>query len=234
MPATTIRFSFDYISPNAYLAWEPLRALGERYGATIEPVPVLFAGLLEAHGQLGPAEVAPKIRWMFKNNLRKAALLGVPLNPPAFHPFNPLLALRVSSLPLAPADRDALVGALFEAVWARGLHVAEPAVVERVADEIGLPGALLVADAQRADCKARVRDQTDAAIARGVFGVPTFEIGDELFWGYDDLGFVEQFLAGTDPLDRVESEKWRTPPRASARRRIGPKQGSAPVPKVQR
>ncbi len=96
MAARVIRFYFDYISPNAYLAWTQLPALAERNGCRIEPMPVLFAGLLEAHRQLGPAEVAPKMRWMWKNIARKAAMIGVQLNAPAFHPFNPLLrfALR--------------------------------------------------------------------------------------------------------------------------------------------
>jgi 2-hydroxychromene-2-carboxylate isomerase len=72
--AAAARFYFDYVSPNAYLAWRQLRAIAERHGVAIEPVPVLFAGLLEAHGQLGPAEVPAKMGWMVKNNLRKAAL----------------------------------------------------------------------------------------------------------------------------------------------------------------
>ncbi len=196
----TLRFSFDYISSNAYLAWTQLPALAAKHGVTVEPVPVLFAGLLEAHGQLGPAEVRPKALWMFKNNVRKAALLGVPLNPPAFHPFNPLLALRVSSLPLPREGRSALVSALFEAVWVRGLHVSEPAVVARVAAEAGLDGADLVARAALPETKARLRAQTDEAIARGVFGVPSMEIDGELFWGYDDFPWLDLFLAGNDPL----------------------------------
>src|SRR5690242_9358903 len=161
MTGETVRCYFDFVSPNAYLAWTQLPALAARHGAAVEPVPVLFAGLLEAHGQLGPAEVPAKSRWMAKNNARKAVLLGVPLNPPAFHPFNPLLALRVSSLALDGAPRRALIGALFEAVWVRALHVSEPAVVARVGDEIGLDGAALVARAQEAECKARLRAQTD-------------------------------------------------------------------------
>src|SRR2546428_2741308 len=184
MPSPTIRFYFDYISSNAYLAWTQLPELAEKYGFTIEPVPVLFAGLLEAHGQLGPAEIPAKALWMAKNNVRKAALLGVPLNAPAFHPFNPLLALRASSLPLDTAARRALIGALFDAVWVRGLHVSEPAVVDRIGDEIGLAGAALVAEAQQPQSKARLRRQTDDAIARGGVGVPTMEGGDEQFWGY--------------------------------------------------
>ena len=186
-------------------------------------MPVLFAGLLEAHGQLGPAEVPTKAVWMIKNNLRKAALLGIPLNSPAFHPFNPLLALRVSSLPLEPRARLALIGALFEAVWVRGLHVSDRAVVERLADEIGVAGATVVADAEQPDAKARLRRQTDAAIARGVFGVPSMEVGDELFWGYDDFPFLESFLAGKDPLDSTGWRRSFDAPRPSAvRRRFRP------------
>jgi 2-hydroxychromene-2-carboxylate isomerase len=226
MPST-IRFYFDYVSPNAYLAWTQLPALANRYGATIEPVPVLFAGLLEATGQLGPAEVPAKIRWMHRNNLRKAARLGIAINPPVHHPFNPLLALRVSSLPLETARRAALIGALFEAVWVRGLHVSEASVVEQVADELALPGASLVADAQSSSCKSALRDATSAAIARGVFGVPTMEVGDELFWGFDDFAQLEGFLAGSDPLDPSEWERWSGPARPSA---VRARSGRKPEP----
>ena len=208
MSGPTLRFVFDYISPNAYLAWTQLPALAERHGVALEPVPVLFAGLLEAHRQLGPAEVPPKIRWMTKNNLRRAALLGVPLEPPAFHPFNPLLALRVSSLALDDDRKRRLVTALFEAVWVRGLHVAEAPVVEAVAREAGLDGRALVEAAAGADAKSRLRAETDAAIARGVFGVPTFEIAGELFWGFDDFPHLARFLAGDDPLDRSKLVPW--------------------------
>ena len=113
MSAASIRFCFDYISSNAYLAWTQLPALAARHGAAVEPVPVLFAGLLEAHGQLGPAEVRPKALWMFKNNLRKAALLGLTLRPPRFHPFNPLL-------PLAKAPAHSAICLISAAAWTSG------------------------------------------------------------------------------------------------------------------
>lgn len=219
MPASTIRLYFDYISSNAYLAWTQLPKLAERHGAVIEPVPVLFAGLLEAHGQLGPAEIPAKSLWMGKNNLRKAVQLGVPLNAPAFHPFNPLLALRASSLPLESAARSALITALFDAVWVRGLHVSEAGVVERISNEIGLSGSALVADAQQPECKASLRRQTDEAIARGVFGVPSMEVAGEVFWGYDDFPYLELLLAGKDPLDLTDWRQWSGPNRPSAVRR---------------
>lgn len=214
-----VRFYFDYISSNAYLAWVRLPELAAKYGYTVEPVPVLFAGLLEAHGQLGPAEVVAKALWMGKNNLRKAALLGIPLHRPAFHPFNPLLALRVSSLPLGPQDRDAIITAMFEAVWVKGLHVSEPDVVAKIADELGLEGKILVAQARTPEIKGLLRRQTEEAISRGVFGVPTMEVNGEIFWGYDDLPYLELHLAGNDPLDKEEWKRWISAPKSSAMRR---------------
>lgn len=223
----SIRFFFDYISSNAYLAWVRLPEIATRYGMALEPVAVLFAGLLEAHGQLGPAEVPPKARWMLRNNLRKATQLGVPLNPPRFHPFNPLLPLRVSSLPLPEAARRALIDAIFQACWVRGLHPSDPDVVRDLADEIGLPGAELVAEAGRPESKAHLRRQTDEALAAGVFGVSTMMVGTELFWGYDDLVYLELFLAGQDPLPHEATRAWMRAPRPSAvRRRFRPDPGA--------
>ena len=159
------------------------------------------------------------MRWMWKNTLRKAALLGVELNPPAFHPFNPLLALRVSSLVLSPADRNTLIDSLFAAVWVRGLHLAEQAVITRVINEAGLDGTQMVAEAQQPGAKARLRNQTDSAIALGIFGVPTVVFGSEMFWGYDDLPFVERALSGLDALDSDQLQQWAAVAASAARAR---------------
>jgi len=218
MPASPIRFYLDYLSSNAYLAWEVLPAIAARNGRSIEAVPVLFAGLLGAHGQLGPAEVPPKAAWMFKNNLRKAALLGLPLHRPAFHPFNPLLALRVSSLPMDEVSRGRLVTGLMRAVWAESRHVSEPDVVADVARAAGLDGITLVAAACEPEAKERLKRQTDDAIAAGVFGVPTMIVDGELFWGYDDVPYLERFLEGRDSLDPASLAEWSGPPRRSAMR----------------
>ena len=216
-----MQFYFDPISSNAYLAWVRVPELARRYDLEVEPVPVLFAALLEAHGQLGPAEVRPKADWMARNNLRKATLLGVPLRPPVHHPFSPLLALRVCSLDLPAAEKEALVGAMFRAVWAERLHVSEPSVVASVASKLGLDGDDLVRRAQEPACKQRLRDRTQAAIERGVFGVPTFEVCGELFFGFDDLPYLEMVLSGEDPLDAAKrGAEWATgPPVPSSMRR---------------
>lgn len=105
-----------------------------------------------------------------------------------------------------------------------GLHVAEPAMVEQVPNAIGLPEAMLVAEAQHPECKARLRQQTDDAMTCGVFGVPTMEVSDKLFWGYDDFPYLELFLEGKDPLDPTEWQRWLIPSQPSAiHRRVHPK-----------
>src|ERR1700754_987264 len=95
-----LRVYFDFISPYAYLAWTQLPGLAARHGCTIEPIPVLFAALLEHHGTRGPAEVPAKRRYLLVDVAPKARALGVPVGLPPHHPFNPLLALRLASLPL--------------------------------------------------------------------------------------------------------------------------------------
>jgi len=213
-----IRFFFDYISHNAYLAFTQLERLEARHGRSFTLEPVLFAGLLGHYGQLGPAEVPPKARWMMLDVVRKARRLGVPIAPPASHPFVPLLALRATFAPLDPEQRRRLVGALFRAVWAESVDASDPREVARVLDVAGLDGEALVAFAQSDAAKSALRDATDAAIAVGVFGVPSFLVDDQLFWGFDDLQHLELFLEGRDPLEPGDAPAF-TKYRASATRR---------------
>lgn len=197
----TIRFHLDFISPYAYLAWTQIHALADRCGAVVEVAPVLFAGLLNHHGQKGPAEIPAKRRYVFKDTLRRAILLGVPVAPPSSHPFNPLLALR--AVMAAPPDaKRALVDGLFAATWGRaavkGIDRAE--VVESVARDAGLDGAALVARAAAPDVKDALRRATEDAIAAGVFGVPSMQVGAEIFWGLDSFDLLEHHLRGEDPI----------------------------------
>jgi 2-hydroxychromene-2-carboxylate isomerase len=192
---------FDFVSPYAFVAFAPLVAMAERHGRGIEPTPVLFAALLNAHGNVGPAEIPAKRAYIFKDAYRKACALGRPnLVLPPTHPFNPLVALRVASLPQPLETRIAIINALFDAAWQRGEAIDTPAAVRSVLDRAGHDGAELVARAEMADAKAALRTATDTAIARGVFGVPTVIVDDELFFGSDALPHIEAFLKGADPV----------------------------------
>jgi len=217
-----IRFYFDFISPNAWLAWERIGPIAARHGRTVVPVPVLFAALLKASGRPGPAEVPAMWRWMCANVLRKGVLLGIPMKPPPSHPFNPLIALRAASLPMQDAERAAAVDALFRAVWAGGPGVESEQTVATVLTRAGLDGEAMVAQARTQGAKDRLRRQTDEAIAAGAFGVPTAIVDQELFWGHDDLEFLDRFLAGDDPLPRAELPGWERLRPTAWRREIPP------------
>lgn len=202
-PARQVDFYFDYISHNAYLAWHQLPAMVARHGYQLRAVPVLFAGFLKTYGQLGPAEIAPKLHWMNRDNLRKASLLGVPFNAPFKHPFNPLFALRLTAQDMSESQRHALTGRLLRGVWVDALDPEDPAAV---ADYLALhegSSAEFLAGASTPAAKARLRANTEEAIARGAFGVPTMLVGDAVFWGNDDLPMLERHLAGADPLTQA-------------------------------
>lgn len=216
--ANTLYFCFDYISHNAWLAYNRAPALAQRHGLRFEPVPVLFAGLLDALGQKGPAEVAPKRDWMLRNVLRKARQEGIPIAPPYSHPFNPLWPLRLSCCALPAAQRLRLVEALFRATWVDGRPVHEPEALRPVLTECGLDADTWLTDAASEPVKRRLRDNTEAALRAGVFGVPTLLVRGEAFWGYDDLEFLELFLQGRDPLDGRSLEPWRAVQPSAQRR----------------
>lgn len=209
MSGAPIRILFDFISPYAYLAWTQVYDLAARFDRDVEPVPVLFAAMLDAYGHKGPAEIPPKREYIFKDVLRRAHRVGVPLVPPPTHPFNPLLALRVASLPMEPAARRALITALYRETWGGGRGVTDPAVVSEVAASVGLDGDALVRLAGAPESKERVRDATAKAIAEGVFGVPTLFVDGELFWGFDAWPHIEDRLRGEDPVNADSLTRWR-------------------------
>jgi 2-hydroxychromene-2-carboxylate isomerase len=207
-----LRFYFDYISPYAYLAWTQVRALG----VEVEPHPILFAALLDANGTRGPAEVPARRRYIIRDIVRIAHRFGVPVVAPPAHPFNPVLALRVTALDMAPAQRSALIDALYRAAWATGVGITEASVVQRIASEVGLPGDA-VKRAQEADIKARIRAGSDDAVARGMFGVPTMLVDDQMFWGCDSLPHLAYYLAHGDVVSAEMIATWEQLPAGAVR-----------------
>jgi len=182
------------IAPYAYLAFEQLpRALqGLSYGVDYRPV--LFAGLLKHHGQLGPAEIAPKRDWTYRQVLWLAHAHGLPMQMPAAHPFNPLALLRLALACGENGQANRFVcETLFRHVWRGGADAADP---QRLAALKALlnPARDPASEAVKAELKAN----TEAAIARGLFGVPTYAVDDKLFWGLDALGMLRAYLEG-DP-----------------------------------
>ena len=188
---------FDFISPFAYLASQRLDTLPD--GIVLRPIPVLFAGLLNHWHTRGPAEIPPMRRFTFRHITWLAGRDGIPLELPPCHPFNPLRLLRLS---IALGNDVELVQRVFRFVWAEGRSCDDPKAWEALLAELG------VADADQRvaspEVKAQVRENTEQAIARGVFGVPTFIAGDELFWGYDALPFLADFITDAELFQRPD------------------------------
>jgi 2-hydroxychromene-2-carboxylate isomerase len=191
-----IEFFFDPISPYAYLAFMQLPRALQGLSTSITYTPVLFAGLLKHWGQLGPAEIAPKRDWTFRQVAWLAHMLNVPLHMPAAHPFNPLALLRLAvACGISGHPNRRQCNAIFCHVWQSADHAA--------ADDASRINQLTqtlapARDPASDEVKAQLRHFTEQAIARGVFGVPTLAVDDKLFWGLDALPMLAAYLQG-DP-----------------------------------
>ena len=193
-----LRWYFDFISPFAYLHWPKVRAL--LAGHDVACVPILFAAVLDARGQKGPAEIAGKREFTYRHVLWQARRDGVPLAFPPAHPFNPIAALRLA---IAAGSSAGAIDAIFDWIWAQG----------RAGDSLDalaplLPRLGVAADEVSSDrVKAALRSNTDAALQAGVFGVPTLAVGDALFWGNDAHAFALEAMRDPGLLDDREMQR---------------------------
>jgi 2-hydroxychromene-2-carboxylate isomerase len=196
----TLSFHLDFLSPYSYLAWTQIDRVASKYDRVVDPIPVVFAAMLDAFGTIGPAEVPIKRPYVYLDAHRKAALLGVPLRLPPSHPFPPLMALRAATTFVDREQRVRAVSALFAAAWGDGAGVDTEERVKVALDRAGLDGAAAIAAASQPETKQALMRATSEAIAAGVFGVPTMVVDGEKFWGLDSFPSLEAFLEGRDPV----------------------------------
>ncbi len=184
----TLDWYFDFVSPYAYLQHAAFPALPD--GVEVRRKPVLLAALLNRAGTLGPAEIPGKREFAYRQVLWLADRHRVPIRLPPRHPFNPLSVLRLA---VALEASPAVVRRIFDFIWAEGRDPSDPTEFDALAQ------ALQVVDAQSliADpaVKARLRRNTDEAIAAGAWGVPTFVVDRLCFWGFDAGDMLLDHLA---------------------------------------
>ena len=205
----SVFWHFDFVSPFAYLCLHRLKELPS--DVRIEYRPLLFAGLLAHHGQKGPAEIPSKRRYTYRWCHWWAQQLGVPLRFPQGHPFNPLHHLRLC---IAAGCTPEAVRRIFDSVWTTGRDAGDPAAFAALARALGVDEAKHTSH----EVKDLLRANTDQAAARGVFGVPTFDVEGELFWGADSVPFVAAFLKDPAMLRSDEVRRLDGLPVAAARK----------------
>jgi 2-hydroxychromene-2-carboxylate isomerase len=197
MAAPAIDFVFDFGSPNAYLAWKVLPGICARTGASVNIIPCLLGGIFKATNNQSPMQafggVKNKLAYEGLETRRFVAKHGLAdyrANP--HFPVNTLLIMRGLIAAQRLGVRDRYLEVVEAAMWEAGEKMDDPEVVARVLDAGGLDARALLEATQDAEVKAELIANTEAAVARGVFGIPTFFVGDEMFFGKDRLGQVEE------------------------------------------
>jgi 2-hydroxychromene-2-carboxylate isomerase len=205
----SLRFFFDPISPYAALAFAQLPQALAGCSYRVEHVPILFAALLKANGQKGPAEIESKRQWTFRQVHYLAHALGHPLQTPAQHPFNPLALLRLcwAAAPGGGTPNRWVVEQVMRHVWAgQGADANAPERLSALRERLQLQQ-----DPEGEAVKAALRRATDEALALGVFGVPTVEVDGRLFWGLDALPMLAAYLKGDSWFDGPEWDRAAAP-----------------------
>ena len=213
-----ITFFYDPISPYAHLAFERLPEALMGHSVQVRYRPVLFAAMLKANGQLGPAEIPAKRDWTYRQVSWLAHHHGVTLAMPAAHPFNPLPLLRLglaTTTDDAPGETNRYVTEqLLRHVWHGGLDAADPvrlaALQAPLQDHMAQRGKPWVAPDSEA-VKQRLRANTDEALALGVFGVPSMVLDGRVFWGQDARPMLRAYMDGDRWFDAQWDAAARTP-----------------------
>ena len=194
MPAKTIEFLFDFGSPTTYLAHTQLPQLAADTGAHIQYVPMLLGGVFKATGNQSPVMVPAKGRWMGEDLPRFARRYGVPYQFNPHFPINTLTLMR-GAVGLQMRDPQRFmpyVNAVFRAMWVEPVNLGDPTVLASTLGAAGFEADSFMALVGDAEVKAKLIANTEAAVARGVFGAPTCFVGREMFFGQDRLDFVRE------------------------------------------
>ncbi|PMZ72089.1 2-hydroxychromene-2-carboxylate isomerase [Pseudomonas sp. FW305-70] len=193
----TVEFYFDLGSPATYLAYTQLPKICAQTDTRLVYIPLLLGGVFKATGNASPATIPAKGRYMFQDLDRYAKRYGVPLKFNPHFPINTLMLMRaVTGMQLRHPERfAALLDCLFKAIWVEGRSLDEPATVAAVLSENGFnPQEVLTLTADE-EIKTALKDNTEKAVQRGVFGAPSMFVDNQLYFGQDRLDFVLEALS---------------------------------------
>jgi len=192
----TFEFWFDFGSTATYLAWTQLPALEAATGAKAIWKPMLLGAVFQAAGNQSPANIPAKGKYIFADFARFARRYGVTLNRNPYFPINTLLLMRIAIVMQIKGDARFLeyCKAVFNAIWVESLNMTDPVVAAEVIGRAGFDAQALIALASEQSTKDALKAATQAAVDRGIFGAPTFFVGEQMFWGQDRMDFVKEAL----------------------------------------
>ena len=192
----TVEFYFDLGSPATYLAYTQLPKICEQTDSQLVYIPMLLGGVFKATGNASPATIPAKGLYMFQDLDRYAKRYGVPLKFNPHFPINTLMLMRaVTGMQLRHPERfQAFIDCLFKALWVEGRSLDDPATVASVLTQNGFDPNEVLALTAAEDVKAALKDNTEKAVQRGVFGAPSMFVDNQLFFGQDRLDFVIEAL----------------------------------------
>jgi 2-hydroxychromene-2-carboxylate isomerase len=192
----SFEFWFDFGSTASYLAWTQLPVLEAATGATAVFKPMLLGGVFQATGNQSPANIPAKGKYIFADFSRFAKRYGVEFNMNPYFPVNTLLFMRGAiALQLKGDPRfNDYCRAVFNAIWVASLNMNDAAVAAQALVRAGFDATALIALASEQVTKDALKAATQTAVERGVFGAPTFFVGDQMFWGQDRMDFVKEAL----------------------------------------
>ena len=196
--AATIEFFFDFGSPTAYMAYTQLPSIAERTGASLVYRPVLLGGVFKATGNASPATVSAKGAYMGRDLARSAAKLGVDYAPNPHFPVNTLAIMRGAIAAQHEGEFQPYLNAMYRAMWTEERNMQEFEEIAAVLGTIGLDPARYGTLVQEQVIKDELKDNTEEAVSRGVFGAPTMFVGSEMFFGHDRLAWVEELAGAGD------------------------------------
>jgi 2-hydroxychromene-2-carboxylate isomerase len=194
--AKKLEFYFDVGSPAAYLAWTQVPGIAQATGAQVDYKPILLGGVFHATGNRSPTEVPAKGQYMMGDLQRFARRYGVTFRNNPHFPINTLMLMR-GALALQMQDPDRMrpyVDAVYRAIWVEEQNMNDPATVGAVLHKAGFDPQQLLALTAQPEVKEQLKAATQEAVARGVFGAPTFFVGKDMYWGQDRLDFVKEAL----------------------------------------
>lgn len=187
-----IDFFFDFLSPYSYFAWESHKELRKKFEFNYRPV--MMGKLFQEHDIKGPGEIPAKRYLMLRSCFRYAARKNIEFKTPSEHPFNPLYVLRLACSSCSGDTQYEVIDSLWNFIWGKSLNPDSPEELAKFLNDHKLEGDLLIDKTSEREVKLELKSNTKDALSRKLFGVPSFCVEDETFWGNDSIPDMLEYI----------------------------------------